>query len=725
MTEPRLPRVLTRRRFLSLTGLAAAGVVLTACGGTSATPTAATSTSSSAASTASSTTATAASTTAATTSAASAATSSATTSAATSSRASGATPAASGSPTTSSSSSSSAANIPTKFQEAPTLAEQVKAGKLPPVEQRLPKAPMVIQPIKSVGSYGGTWRTVYTGAADSAWFSRTVGYESLVRWDVDWKNLISDIATKYEVSSDGKEFTWHLRPGMKWSDGQPFGADDFVFWYEDVILNDQLTPVKPTWFMTAGKLGKVVKVDDSTVKMVFEQPNGLLLKKLAMLGMGTFIKPAHYAKKFHTKYNKAEVDKMVSDQHLADWAALFNKMVGTTPNVGDARWFNPELPTIFPWMVTSGIGQGNQVAVVRNPYFWKVDPQGNQLPYIDGITYLLVEAGDVSLLKALNGEIDMDDRHFTSSTNKPVLTDNQQKGQYHFFTETPDSMNRFCVMFNFNHKDPVMKQIIQNVEFRIGLSYAIDRKSIIDTVYVGQGEPWQSAPLKQSPYYHERLATQYLEYDLDKAKQHLDKVLPQKGGDGMRLRPDGKPLQIAFEVNSTATDLIDVLKLVQKTWASVGVPFTIKSEDRALRTTRVTAADYDVVCDGGPGGIDAILGPYWYFPFADFNGFATQWALWWESGGTKGEEPTEPAKKQQQIYDQITVTPDPDKQKELMKQLLDITADQFWVIGACTVSEGYGLVKNNFFNVADHMFSSGQEYVNPGASMPEQFYMTK
>ncbi|MGN6360550.1 MAG: ABC transporter substrate-binding protein [Thermomicrobiales bacterium] len=615
--------------------------------------------------------------------------------------------------------------MPTKFQEAPALADQVKAGKLPPVAERVSSSPMVIQPIQSVGVYGGKWRSAYTGAADSAWFSRTIGYESLVRWDVDWKNLVPDIAEKYEVSPDGKEFTWHLRKGMKWSDGQPFGSDDFVFWDQDVVHNSDLTPAAPpSWYTVGGKPGTVVKVDDTTFKMVFEQPNGLLLKKLAMLGGGTFIKPAHYAKQFHAKYNKEAVDKMVADQHLANWAALFNQKVGTVTNVGDARWFNPELPTIFPWIVQSGIGEKTQVTATRNPYYWKVDPQGNQLPYLDELVYPLVDAQavDTLVLKAANGEIDMEDRHFTNATNKPVLTDNQQKGQYHFFTETPDSMNTFIVLFNFNHKDPVLRKIIQTTDFRIALSHAIDRKAIQDTVFVSQGTPWQAAPLKQSPYYHEKLATQYLDFDLDKANQLLDGMGLKKGSDGIRLRPDGKKLSMVFEFSTNAV-WGDVIKLLQTQWAKVGFEITPKSEDRALRQTRLTALDHDVTNWGGDGGIDAILGPYWYLAYASFNCFASAWALWWETGGKQGEEPPAPAKKQQDLYDQIVITADANKQKDLMKQILDIAAEQFWIMGISTPSEGYGLVKNDFHNVPDHMFSSVQEYCNPGAAMPEQFYI--
>ncbi|MGN6564860.1 MAG: ABC transporter substrate-binding protein, partial [Thermomicrobiales bacterium] len=255
--EQRVRAQLTRRNFLALAGLAATSLVATACGGASATPTAtagAATTSSTSSTTAagSSSAATSAASTASTTQAA------ATTTAAATARPSGGTPAASGSPaasaSSSSSSSSSAANVPTSFQDAPALADQTKSGKLPAVVQRVPKNPIVITPVEKVGKYGGTWRMALVGGGDTALLLRTIGYEFLVRVDPDWKEIIPNVAASYTASPDAKEFTFKLREGMKWSDGQPFDADDIMFWYEDVALNKELSPGGiGAWLTTGGK----------------------------------------------------------------------------------------------------------------------------------------------------------------------------------------------------------------------------------------------------------------------------------------------------------------------------------------------------------------------------------------------------------------------------------------------------------------------------------------
>src|SRR5262249_44446740 len=153
---------------------------------------------------------------------------------------------------------------------------------------------------------------------------------------------------------------------------------------------------------------------------------------------------------------------------------------------------------------------------------------------------------------------------------------------------------------------------------------------------------------------------------------------------GIRLRPDGKPLSMTWEVSNTSQQWIDTAEQFKKYWGAVGVDIGVKAEERGLRQQRVTTADHDVTNWGGDGGIDAILGPYWYMPFASFNSHATQWALWYESNGAKGEEPPEPAKKQMELYEQVKATAEDAKQKELMKQLLDIAADQFWIMGIST-----------------------------------------
>src|SRR5690606_13161328 len=185
-------------------------------------------------------------------------------------------------------------------------------------------------------------------------------------------------------------------------------------------------------------------------------------------------------------------------------------------------WNNAELPTINPWMVVEPLGpEATQVRLVRNPYFYAVDTEGNQLPYIDEVVYNVGQEVETLVLQALNGEIDMQDRHIATNANRAVFFDNQEAGGYHFYETIPSSSNVMVISLNLTHLDPMKREIYQNLDFRIGLSHAIDRQEIIDVIYVGQGEPYQAAPRPQSPLYNERLARQYTEYDPDLANEYL------------------------------------------------------------------------------------------------------------------------------------------------------------------------------------------------------------
>ena len=329
----------------------------------------------------------------------------------------------------------------------------------------------------------------------------------------------------------------------------------------------------------------------------------------------------------------------------------------------NAQWFNEELPTIFAWKIVVPYSGGERVVAERNPYYWKVDPEGNQLPYIDRVVYAVGEDVEVLVLKALNGEIDMQERHISSLANKALFTDNMEAGDYHFFETRFADLNVVTINLNLNHKDPVMREIFQNKDFRIGLSHAINRQEIIDTVFVGQGEPWQVSPQATSPFYNERLAKQYTEYDVDLANEYLDKVLPDKDDDGFRLRPDGEQLVFNVDVISVKPDWIDTMEMVKGYWAEVGVNINVTSVDRSLVYTRKEANEHTALAwwtDGG-AGLDTILDPYIFFPQRDETAFAPVWGQWYQ-GDPRGEEPPAAVKEQQALYDQIKAAADPEVQ---------------------------------------------------------------
>jgi peptide/nickel transport system substrate-binding protein len=284
-------------------------------------------------------------------------------------------------------------------------------------------------------------------------------------------------------------------------------------------------------------------------------------------------------------------------------------------------------------------------------------------------------------------------------------------------------MNGMVVSVNLVHKNLEMRKIFQDINFRIGLSYAINRQEMIDVLWVGQGEPYQCAPRPTSPYNNEKLAKQYTEYDVAKANEYLDKALPDKDANGMRTMPGGKPLSFALEISNTSKEWSDAGPMIQKYWKAVGVDMQPKVEDRSLLYTHKDAGEYDALVWGGDGGLDVVLEPRWYFPYSSESQFAVLWAHYYNNDPRAGDEvPPEAALKQQKLYDELKASGDSAKQDDLMKQILQIAQEQFWTMGIVLPTNGYGIVKNNFHNVMKVMPGSWL-YPNPGPSNPEQYFI--
>ena len=619
------------------------------------------------------------------------------------------------------------------YQEAPQLAERVAAGDLPPVEERLPASPMEVPVLESIGTYGGDLDVALVGGGGLSHLFRYHSYEPLVRWTPDWEGVIPNVASSWEVNDEATEFTFGLREGMKWSDGEPFTADDIMFWYEDVLMNEELTPSVPTWLTSGDEPVVVTKINDATVTFSFASPQGLFLQTLASAGNDQMLRyPKHYLRQFHPTYNSDNLEQLVQQAGAADWVNLFQQKGGS----GDLDTFFriSDIPVISAWKFSVAPGEGTTRAVAdRNPFYWKVDAEGNQLPYLDRVVYDLVENVEVALLKALNGEVSMQDQYIATLTNKPVLFDNQEVGNYRFFTTTPTAPNAAVIQLNLNHPDPVKREIFQNKDFRIGLSYAINRPEIIDLVYLGQGIPYQAAPRPESDLYNEQLATQYTEYSTELANEHLDAAgYTERDSENFRLGPDGQRIAFALELDAARAEFVDMAPLLQQFWREVGIDVQVRTMDRSLWEVRVREnGEFDATIHrfGGGTGQVVLLDPRYYFPFNGNSMYAPAWEAWYNNPSGEGasiapEEPPAAVKEQMALYDQLKGTADTDEQKALMRQILDMAVNQFYVIGITTEPEGYGIVENNLKNVPETMPWS-YVYPHPAPTNPEQYYYSQ
>lgn len=605
------------------------------------------------------------------------------------------------------------------FGEAPILAKQVKDGMLPPIDERLPTIPMIVTPNDKIGVYGGTWKMAQRNQRDHALLIRNIGYEPLLRWTPQWTTTVPNVALSFQPSSDATEFLFRLRLGMRWSDGAPFSVDDIVFWYEDILNNPAFSDHVPEWLTAGGNTVTVDKIDDTTVAFRFGTPYGLFPTALARPeGVEPVSYPAHFLKPLLPKYN-ANADDEARAQGFSGWKDRFISVFGIPGTIDDpSRWHNPDVPTLNAWVLTGTYGKDDPLIAKRNPYYWKIDPTGRQLPYIDQVSFTLVPSKSAASDAAIAGKVNMQERH-VSTRAKEVLAANHDLQS---FTLIESDMNSLTLSLNLNDKDVVLRKIFQDKAFRIALSYAIDREAIIARFTPG-ALPHQAAPRPESPLYHTVLARQFISYDPELAADYLAKAnLTQKDEDGFLLRPDRK--RLSFTIDTEGLDRFEMLRAVIAYWRDLGIDVTARNLARDVFVATRQKNNHHASAWGGDGGLDAMVIPINYLPLsADSSWFATGWANWYVNpDSVDAISPSPAVKKQLALYDQLRATANTEKQMHLMRDILDISADQFYVMGIALPLNRKGVVAKNFHNVPKIM-PAAWSYATPAPTNPSQYYI--
>ena len=605
------------------------------------------------------------------------------------------------------------------FKEAPMLAAMVKEGKLPPVDKRLPSKPMVVKPLQKVGTYGGQWRRAYKGISDLVG-ARRILYDPLVRWSPDFK-VLPNLAEKWEISDNGKSYTFHLVKGVKWSDGVPFTADDILFYFDDILFNKELTPAVPKWLSPGGQPPKITKIDGFTIKIDFAKPYGLFLEQLASPnGMELVTKPKHYLKQFHKKYaDPAKLEALVKEKKASSWIKMFRDV----SSIRTSLFVSNKMPSICAW-ITKTPAPAQRFIMERNPFYWKIDSAGNQLPYIDRIVHKLQTDAQTILLDAVAGNIDMQGRRLGGMQNAVLLLASLSEGKYRLVPKVSTASVGILLAPNLNHKDPALKKILSDPRFRKALSYAINRDEINKIVYQGKGVPRQAAPLKESAFYSESYAKAYTKFDPKKAGALLDEMGLKKDTEGRRIKPDGKPLQIVLDVMAAIPSWVDTAEIVASNLGVVGINTEVKSETRGLFTQRIKAAEHDIALWPGDGGMECLLEPRWYFPYSEESLNAPLYGLWYQTGGKKGVEPSPEIRELMELYNEIVVTVSEKMKKELFAKIIAANEKNLWVIGLVYPPQDYYVVATNMYNVPKKDFQSWT-YPNPGPVHPEQFFFKK
>jgi peptide/nickel transport system substrate-binding protein len=597
---------------------------------------------------------------------------------------------------------------------------QVAAGDLPPVEKRLPEQPQVVEPVEEIGQYGGTAHLFALSnsprcPADAAYVT---GFEPLLRIAPDCKTPIANVAKAWEFSEDFRDITFYLHKGIRWSDGVEFTANDIMFWYEDIFLNEKLTPVKGANLCVNGKPMKVEKVDDYTIRVHFDNPYPVVLLLLGWYGGVEMVRyPKHHLKQFHIKYNP-EANELAKKNGFELWNQYFRDRSsvwgGVSATVG--------LPTLNAFMCVERTS--NHFLYERNPYYWKIDTEGNQLPYIDKLFTKIVDK-EVYTGKIFSGESDFAARG-TTFAEYPLYKKYAEENDYRVYLWTTTWSAVAGIQCNQTHKDPVLRKVFRDVRFRRALSLGIDREEINEVVFSGLGVPCQATVLPSLDYYEDRFAEAYAEYDPEEANRLLDEMgLKWDKNHEYRLFPDGRRLAWQVE-HSGGPGINPIVELVREQWKEIGCQVALKEQPGELLQARASSneMDMEVFIVDTADEIYFTFAPKYFIPVT--TGWDTtwgvEWAYWYQTEGEKGEEPPQKIKDLYTWWDKMKFSPNKEDRVEAARQILASQAENLWTIGTVGRAPFPYVIKNHFRNVPEHSYHGyGWYYTMP--VHPEQFFI--
>lgn len=608
------------------------------------------------------------------------------------------------------------------FSEAPSLTEQVQAGKLPPLQDRLPKDVAVVRTREGAASrYGGELHLVGVMEGPGVFTQFTEDMvQGLMTPDASYERYYPNIAKGWTLSDDGKTLTVKLREGLKWSDGDDFDADDFVFWYEDILQNEELNPEIDPAFTPGGELAILKKLDRYTIEYSFAVPYYRAVERI--LGSNPFA-AAHFIKQYLPKYN-SDAEALAKQEGFDSWqqAVQFH---------GD-YCADPKAPQLNPWIIKE-IGPTSAVWV-RNPYYWRVDTAGNQLPYIDTILVSIVQSSETTTaMKAMAGEDDWDCMGL-SLDDYPVLKQNEAQGNYKVYL-WPDTATSTALGFalNYTHKDPVLRALFNDLRFRQALSLAIDREDICETIFFGQTVPYVAPVSPIWTGYEDWMATYYAEHDVDRANALLDEIgLKWDAEHKWRLRPDGKPLTILGEHTLDYLGYVDeLLQMVAANWAEIGVNFVPQFVPGDALMPRYVASEQDIGIWNSDGGSESLarqaypirLMPPWHWMGSDCCAMSSYpWRQWLDTNGAQGEEPPQEIKDLYNLVQDWLNTPaGTPEYSEKINKIIRMNVENLYYFGTVSAPPRVVVVSNRVGNLPAEDGELGSSMLHP--YMPETAFI--
>ena len=592
--------------------------------------------------------------------------------------------------------------------EVPMLAERVQAGTLPPVAQRIPAHPRITDPTltgREIGQNGGTLRMLVGDQRDLRLLTLN-GYTRLLVFD-ETMQLVPDLLESYEVS-ESRIFTLHLRPGHKWSDGQPFTSEDFSYFWDHVANNKKLYPEGPPQQMLArGKPPKFEVLDATTVRYSWDTPNPSFLPALAGAQPLYLYQPAHYLKQFHEHYaEKTALAAAVKAGKVKDWVALHERRSRAY------RQENPALPTLDPWHNTTA-PPSEYFLFERNPFFHRIDAQGHQLPYLDHVR-LQTATGSLVAAKAASGDSDLQ-ALFIRFDSYTFLKEAETRGNFHVNLWSRGEGAFAALVPNLNTKDLVWRRLLNDARFRRALSTGIDRHDINRVIFFGLAQESNNTVIPASPLFRPFLKEAWTKYDPDLASYLLDEVgLDQRDSDGMRLLPDGRRAEITVETAGESNDETDMLELIADDYRKLGLRIVPHSSQREVFRARIISGQTIMAMSSGLENAIATpdMEPSSLAPSSATQMNWPQWGLNVESGGMAGEPVTDPsAQRLITLLHQWRGSVDDGERRKIWTEMLEINANQVFVIGVVNRIPQPVIVSNRLHNVP----KTGTFAFEPGA----------
>ena len=424
-------------------------------------------------------------------------------------------------------------------------------GPIPALDDRVPVETdrLVWDVVDEIGEYGGTWRMAHEN--NFLLGRRVLSRGEAVHFAGDYLTKVPIFLKDFSSSADGRVHTFTLREGAKFSNGEPLDMEAVKFAHEAINDNIELHPMVPAGWRdpVTGNGVQFAVVDDLTFTYTFDNPNFGAIEGGTPGGVSycagwCMFAPVEWTSKLVPGYaDAAALQASIDDADVEDWLANLRTRLSVHSTQA------ADMPAVGPYLHSEGKTVGDKIGFVSNPYHVIFDPEGNQVPYVDGIVSLGFESRDIAVFRAMNGESDGTAVPYAVG-ELPLYQSNMEKGDYSLYQWTDFGGGDVGFMFNqtFN-EDPEIGRLLRTKEFRIAFSHAIDREEINDNVLLGLGSPQNAIPHPSHPYYPgPEWATLDIEHDPALAMQMLDAIgLVDTDGDGIRnrnRRPDRRQWQL-------------------------------------------------------------------------------------------------------------------------------------------------------------------------------------